>query len=156
MRFMDNILQTINAKTFELEERIRVMNAEIEVIKAELVRLEAAKSVILELSPGAVSNQPLVATWKDITATLSQNTKRARILTIANELIQSGTKTTEEILDALNAKDVQVAGDDRKTQLRNLSAYLSRAKDELNIESTRLGWSRVISATDRNDASDLV
>lgn len=146
-------IDKIQERATSLQERKQFLEAEIANIAAELNRLNTAMAVYAEMGghAGATTTRSPV-TRAAITSLHRTITKREQILSAALELLQSGAKPTEEILDGLAAKGIVVSGDDRKTQLRNISAYLSKAKGDIGIEATRLGWA-LKSAV--NDATEL-
>lgn len=137
-----NLLATLRAKSASLRSELQSLEEKKAAISAELARLETAESVFREMTMDGVNiDLPGSATQRGAIRTLHRTiTKREEILNGALELMESGPKHTEDILDALIAKGVSISGDDRKTQLRNVSAYLSKAKDEIGIAPTKSGW----------------
>lgn len=131
----------IRERAAELKDKKQSLEVEIANVSMELERLKTVESVYLEMNlddVAAEAHSPV--TRAAITSLHRTITKREQILSGALELLQTGAKLTEEILDGLVGKGIVVSGEDRKTQLRNISAYLSKAKDEIGIESTRMGW----------------
>ncbi|WP_044529342.1 hypothetical protein [Herbaspirillum sp. B65] len=144
-----DLLTQISEKTDDLRVTRERLMRELALIDAELKKLEAAKEVFLSFINPPISTKPAVrhpvgsysVTIEGFAEGVRTASKRDRILFVADELLKDGfPRTTEEILSKLDEAGVQLSGGDEKTQLRNLSAYLSKAKAELQIESTKYGW----------------
>lgn len=134
----------IRIQQTELQKQQAQIAATLRELEAELLDLETTERVLQRL--GVADDHGVVKPSIQIAATgalRKKITKREQILTGAAELLQAGIQTTDQLLDDLELKGVEITGSDRKTKLRNLSAYLSRAKDELGLESSRLGWSLI-------------
>ena len=137
-----NLLSNIRAKASSLRERLQSLEDEMAAISAELVRLETAEAVFREMVPNGTNiASPEGAVQRGAVRSLQRTiTKREAILNGALQLLEEGPLHTEDILSGLLAKGVDISGEDRKVQMRNVSAYLSRAKDEIGIETTKAGW----------------
>lgn len=153
MLYMDQLLtQQLLAQIGEKTDDLRVardrLMRELALIDAELKKLESAKEVFLSFTNPPVSSRPTVRHQTGLGVVVEgfvdgyrMASKRDRILSVADELLKDGfPRTTEEILAKLDEAGVGVSGSDEKTRLRNLSAYLSKAKAELRIESSKVGW----------------
>jgi hypothetical protein len=123
----------------ELQKQYAQIATALENVGTELADIETAERVLQKLD---VSNgEPSTRIQNAVVSTLRRTiTKREQILTAVAGMLTEGTLTTDHMLDALAKQGIEITGTDRKIQLRNLSAYLSRAKADLGLEVSRNGW----------------
>lgn len=69
--------------------------------------------------------------------------KRERVLSLAMKLIEKGPALTDEILEQAERDGIRFASNERASKLGNISAYLSRAKKDLGITTSRKGWVKI-------------
>lgn len=137
---LESELESLRRRKTEAEDSRRQLEVEIRSIDGEVGQIATALEVLAKR--GFRLERPVQPAVKAAAESMLQATvsKRVKILTVAVEMLQIGSATTEAILDRLDIAGIQVSGGDRKAQLRNLSSYLSRAKPELGLDSTRNGW----------------
>ena len=134
-------------------EKLR-LQAELSAVEKRLIDLEVTERVLKTYGLGVIDSAQVSSTPARATALRQFSksiTKREQILTVAAELLKSGSVQTEALLDALDQREIGVSGDDRKAQIRNLSSYLSRAQADLGITATRAGWA---TAAQKGEALD--
>lgn len=149
-----SIIKKINVKVveldrlkLELQSQVNVLQERIVASQVELEKLKTAAEVLASL--GSIEQITTSSTSASeamfhaaAVRSLGPNiTKRARILAAVEAILKSGSRQTDDLIDDLASRDVVIVGEDRKSQIRNLSAYLSRAKAELGLHTSRLGWS---------------
>jgi hypothetical protein len=120
-------LSKTQSKAFELQQ--------------EIADLEAAVKVLSKYATFAKPSANAATKTAALRTLHKTITKREQILSIAqSEILEKQPILTEVLLEMISVKGVTISGNDKKTQLANLSAYLSRGKEELGIEPSRHGW----------------
>lgn len=140
-----DILKQIEADKAALlreKDEVTARAAQIDVEIQELVSAEkvVAKVVARYGHSLSTSDSTTSAARPVVVAGIRKSNRREQIFSKALELLPSGALLTERLVDALEEDGVAVPGDDRKAKIRNLSSYLSRAQQELNIRPSRQGW----------------
>jgi predicted RNase H-like nuclease (RuvC/YqgF family) len=122
---------TIAAKLIELDQEIGELESTLKVLAKYS---EAIRSKRASASEGGESAVNMVR---------RSHTKREQILSSAlHEITEKQPILTEVLLEMIEKRGVNISGEGKKGKLANLSAYLSRAKEELGIMPSRQGWMR--------------
>ena len=136
----------ITAATALLQSQKAALEADLAKVAKELADLDVTARMMRKYGiEMPVADQPTpmrTVALRQLDRTIS---KRERILGVASEMLASGPMLTEALLAELARRDISVSGDDRTSQIRNLSSYLSRAQAALGIKATRAGWAKDVS-----------
>lgn len=136
----------ITAATVILQSQKAALEADLAKVAKELADLDVTARMMRKYGiEMPVADQPTpmrTVALRQLDRTIS---KRERILGVASEMLTSGPMLTEALLAELARRDISVSGDDRTSQIRNLSSYLSRAQAALGIKATRAGWAKDVS-----------
>lgn len=136
---------TIAAAVARLQAQKAAMEVELSKVVNELADLEVTARMMRKYGIETPAEEDQAAPMRAVALKQLDRTisKRERILGVASEMLASGPLLTEALLAELGIRDITVSGDDRTSQIRNLSSYLSRAQAELGIKATRSGWTKV-------------
>jgi hypothetical protein len=137
MMNQNTFVEILSSKQAELSKA----QSKVVELQQEIADLEAAVKVLAKYA-ALVSPQADASVKNAAVRTLHRTiTKREQILSIAHaEVLEKQPILTDVLLEMILSKGVTISGGDKKAQLANLSAYLSRGKEELGIEPSRHGW----------------
>jgi hypothetical protein len=142
-------MQTIDLIQLDIQ-KLRTERAEVESrllkIDKEIDELELSIRVIQRYASTAKLSQVLFSESFNAGAVAILKptvTKRHVMLRAVVDFLEEKSKHTDEILKHLNNREIYIAGETEDAKLKNLSTYLSRAKVEIGlVSSKRDGWSR--------------